>query len=276
MKKEFEFDKVGYWSEVKLEIIEKYAKAYTTILSSPKTHFLKRVYIDAFSGAGKHLSKTSTKEISGSPTIALTVEPPFSEYHFIDMNSAKLDHLKESAQSRENVFFYNGNCNNILIDDIFPGITYRNYKRALCLLDPYGLQLKWEVIENAGKSGVMEIFLNFPVLDINRNVIWKDHERVTDYNLNRMNEFWGDDTWKNIAYTEEQTLFGPELVKTKPSVIVDAFQERLKNVAGFKHVPPPLPMRNSAGNIVYYLFFASCNSTANKIVKSIFQKYDNN
>jgi len=44
-------------------------------------------------------------------------------------------------------------------------------------------------------------------------------------------------------------------------------------VAGFKYVPEPIPMRNSSGAVVYYLFFASHNQTADKIVRDIFKKY---
>ena len=270
MSEEFKFDEIGYWSEIKLEIINDYAKEYMKILS--KQNFLKPIYVDAFSGAGKHLSKVSKKEISGSPQNALAISPPFKEYHFIDMNAAKLDYLKESVEDRDSVFFYNGDCNQVLIEKIFPTITYKDYKRALCLLDPYGLQLDWKVIQQAGKSGVMEIFLNFPVLDMQRNVIWEKYKDVSRYNLNRMNVFWGDESWKNIAYEEEQTLFGDEKVKTKPDIIIKAFQERLKDVAGFKYVPEPMAMRNTKGNIVYYLYFASCNATANKIVEYIFTK----
>ena len=32
------FDEIGIWSEVKLEIIEKYANAYTKILKKNKSH----------------------------------------------------------------------------------------------------------------------------------------------------------------------------------------------------------------------------------------------
>ena len=55
--------------------------------------------------------------------------------------------------------------------------------------------------------------------------------------------------------------------------IVEAFKKRLKDVAGFKHVPSPMPMRNSKGAVVYYLFFASQKDVANNIVKDIFKKY---
>ena len=44
-------------------------------------------------------------------------------------------------------------------------------------------------------------------------------------------------------------------------------------MAGFKHAPEPLPMRNSKGNIVYYLSFASQNTTGGKIVNETFRKY---
>lgn len=40
-------DVIGFWSEVKLEIIRKYLPAYTTILSRQKSSF-KTLYVDAF------------------------------------------------------------------------------------------------------------------------------------------------------------------------------------------------------------------------------------
>jgi len=54
-----------------------------------------------------------------------------------------------------------------------------------------------------------------------------------------------------------------------------AFQKRLKEIAGFGYVPEPMPMRNTRGAIVYYLFFATPNKTGNKIVENIMRKYRN-
>jgi hypothetical protein len=50
---------------------------------------------------------------------------------------------------------------------------------------------------------------------------------------------------------------------------------RLKSVAGFEFVPEPLPMRNSTNAVVYYLFFASHQPVASKIVQDIVKKYKN-
>ena len=63
--------------------------------------------------------------------------------------------------------------------------------------------------------------------------------------------------------------------KTLIKAVVNAFRHRLREVAGFKYVPEPMPMRNSKGAVVYYLFFASPNRTGGKIVTDIFDKYRN-
>lgn len=78
-------DQIGFWSEIKLEIIKKYAGAYTSIMS--KQDWCRGyVYIDAFAGAGKHISRKTGEMVSGSPLNALEVIPPFTEYFFIDLD----------------------------------------------------------------------------------------------------------------------------------------------------------------------------------------------
>lgn len=86
-----------------------------------------------------------------------------------------------------------------------------------------------------------------------------------------MNAFWGDTSWRDTAYSTEGLLFGEE--KTGNEAIAEAFRKRLQKVAGFAYVPPPMPMRNSKGATVYYLYFASQNKTGDKIVTDIFNTY---
>jgi hypothetical protein len=44
----------------------------------------RHVYIDAIAGWGIYISKATGEFVLGSPINALNVDPPFSEYHFID------------------------------------------------------------------------------------------------------------------------------------------------------------------------------------------------
>jgi len=147
--------------------------------------------------------------------------------------------------------------------------------RALCLLDPYGLDLEWNVMRAAGRSKAVDMFLNFPVMDMNRNVIWKDPNKVPSGGIERMTRFWGDESWKQIAYAKspQGNLFAPEMIKQGNETIVAAFRERLKTVAGFKFVSNPLPMRNTKKATVYYLILASPKEVAHKIINDIFARY---
>lgn len=267
------FDEIGYWSELKLDIVREYAAAYSRILNAQKNPSFQHVYIDAFAGLGIHISKTTGKFIQGSPLNALLIDPPFYEYHLIDLDGKKTTHLNELTQDDKRVFVYNGDCNRILLEKVFPQVKWSDYKRGLCLLDPYGLQLNWEVVETAGQMKTIDMFLNFPVMDMNRNVLWHNPEGVAAKNIDRMTAFWGDLSWRDIAYKPVKTLFGDWDQKTGNEEIVTAFCERLMKVAGFNHVPEPLPMRNSKGAVIYYLFFASQKPTAEYIITNIFNKY---
>jgi three-Cys-motif partner protein len=128
----------------------------------------------------------------------------------------------------------------------------------------------------AGKSEAIDMFLNFPVMDMNRNAIWRNADKVPADGIARMNRFWGDESWKSAAYAEhpQGNLFGsPDIIKQDNAAIVAAFQQRLKSVAGFTYVPTPLPMRNSNKAVVYYLFFASQKPVAKRIIEDIFAKH---
>jgi len=159
------------------------------------------------------------------------------------------------------------------LKEVFPRVLFKDYKRGLCLLDPYGLTLNWTVIQEAGSMQSLDIFINFPIYDININVLHHDPERVLPQHITRMNAFWGDESWRDVAYEKSPGLFGAMEQKVSNHRLAEAFRKRLKTVAGFKRVPEPLPMRNSKGSIVYYLFFASQKDTAEEIVTYIFDNF---
>jgi three-Cys-motif partner protein len=206
---------------------------------------------------------------------ALSTVPPFREYHFIELNPARAENLRTLAQGRSNVRIHEGDCNKVLLE-LLPQARYEEYRRALCLLDPYGIDIAWAVVDAAGKMRSVEIFLNFMVMDMNMNVLLNHPEEPLPSQIKRMNTFWGDESWRQAIYAEQGTLFGPnEHVKLSDSnaKIAEAYRNRLKEVAGFRFVPEPLPFLNDQGATIYYLFFASPNETGHNIVVDIFQKY---
>ena len=268
------YSEIGPWTEIKHEIISKYAKAYTTILTKNR---LSCVYIDAFAGEVMYQSRSKRELVPGSTQLALAIQPPFHHYHFIDLSLSRVEALERVAQRRSDVTIYPGDSNQILLTEVFPKVTYEQFRRGLCLLDPYGMHLDWNVVRQAAKQSTIELFINFPIMDINRNVLRRDPTTVDLVQAQRLSRFWGDDSWREGFYapTRQPTLWGetPDRKNVGNAEVVEAYRQRLLNHAGFSHVPDPVPMKNSIGAEVYYLFFAAQKPAAGKIVADIFSKY---
>ena len=155
----FKVDKVGISSELKLEIIEKHGSAYAkTFTRVPR---LKKYYIDGFSCAGVHLSKTTKVETEGSPARALKMFSSFDGFFFIDMNAQKTSHLQSLCEGRSDVHIYTEDANTCLTREVLPKIEYSRYTRALCLLDLYRLHMDCEVMRMAGQSKAVDVFSTF-------------------------------------------------------------------------------------------------------------------
>src|SRR3954454_8835365 len=95
-----QFDEIGVWSEIKLAIVREYAAAYSSILAAQDSPQLHHVYIDAFAGAGLHVSKGTGEFVPGSPLNALAVRPPFRDYYLIDLEGEKVEFLREQIGER--------------------------------------------------------------------------------------------------------------------------------------------------------------------------------
>lgn len=270
-----EFDIIGPWSEVKLDILRQYASPYSTILKAKNFYHL---YIDAYAAGGSHISRTTREVIPGSPLIALETEPPFDEYHFIDADRGRVDQLRRLTADRSNVHVHAGDCNEILLRDVFPRCRWEDRRRALCLLDPYNIDLRWEVIATAGRMKTVEVFVNFMVMDMNMNVLLRDPAKAEPSQVARMDRFWGDGSWRDVAYepNPQGNLFTvSEHIKVDDAneKMSEAYRQRLIDVGGFAYAPEPVRFVNSLGFTIYYLFFASPNHTGSKIVEDIFRKH---
>jgi three-Cys-motif partner protein len=111
------------------------------------------------------------------------------------------------------------------------------------------------------------------IMDANMNVLLRKPDEVSEDQAARLDKTWGDRSWRDIAYEKERGLFEDIEKKVDNKTVAEAFRKRLEDVAGFRYVPAPMPMRNEQGAVVYYLYFASPNKTGARIVTGIFNKY---
>jgi len=266
-----QLDKLRPWSPVKHLIVQKYIRAYSRIIArQPK---LRHVYVDAFAGAGMLRNVQTGAKAAGSPIIALDIKPAFHEYHFIERDESRARMLRQHVGARGTV--YTGDCNDLLLNCALPLCRWREHRRGFWLLDAYGMDYDWRVIAAAGAEKGVEILLNWPIHDINRNAAWRNPSKLDDARLERMRRFWGDDSWRDVAYVKQFGLFGGEPTERKLPYtrIVEAYRDRLKNAVGFPFVPDPLLVRGDERQPLYYLVFASHNSTGEKIARDVFRRH---
>jgi three-Cys-motif partner protein len=148
--------------------------------------------------------------VLGSPLNALLVRPAFREHYLIDLDGDKIDGLREIVGERPDVHLHHGDCNKVRLEEVFPKVHFKDYKRGLCLLDPYKLTLQWKVIQEAGSMRSLDVFLNFPIHDINRTVLFHRPEKVSPANIARMNAYWGDQSWEEVALRQEPRPVWPK------------------------------------------------------------------
>jgi len=266
-------DEIGIWSEIKIAILREYASAFTRILKA-KPWCRGCCYVDAFAGAGIHISKETREMVPGSPLNALHVEPRFDRIVLIDLDAEKVEYLRKLCGHDKRVEIESGDCNEILLEKIIPKLTYSSYWRGLCVLDPYGIHgkmLRWQTIKQLADLRTVDIFINFPLMDINRNTLRKSLASSADDDVVAFNEFCGTEDWKDLMYQAD--LFGELWKIANNRTVAEWFRNKIETVAGFKFVPEPILMRNSKGGPLYFLYFASHQSVPQKIISDIFEKY---
>jgi three-Cys-motif partner protein len=267
-----ELDRLGEWSQLKHEILEKYARAYTTVITA-QPNIGKVIYIDAYAGPGFAVDRESGEQLRGSAVRAMQVAPPFDELHFVEEDESKAKILGSATAADTRVTVHRGDGVSILRGKVLPRCEWADYSRALCLLDPYDLSIPWSLVQDIGRMKSVEIFYNFMIMDANRNALWTDPARIPDDGKRKMELVWGDRTWREACYEPVATLFGDVERKVTNETVAEAFRRRLQTVAGFPYVPTPIAMRNRTRSTVYYVFFATHNKTGAKIVTDIFNQH---
>lgn len=293
----------GPWTEDKLEYVQKYLCAYTTIMVKQNFRF---AYIDAFAGTGYRESKQDGDTESamfpefdfpevigfqqGSVRNALEVKPPFQKYVFIEKSAKKHARLLELKKEFLLKAEFSENSIECVREDANPylrnlcGKTDWHSHRSLVFLDPFGMQVEWETIQAIAHTKAIDLWILFPIGAVNR-LLRRDGE-IHVPNRKKLDLCFGDSDWFEVFYqlAEQISLFNPEeqiafysqeehWQKTSDIFknIERYFIKRLQSVFA-RVVPNPLWLCQSKNVPLYLLCFASENKTACKIAQDILLK----
>ncbi len=286
---------VGPWATEKLECLRKYLQAYTRILGNQQ--FRGYFYIDAFAGPGslklrqeaadpglrllldvaEHAAHDAGEReyISGSPRVALEVEPRFTDYVFVELDKTRIRELEELTrefESRARVHVRRGDCNTYLhaLLQRMEG-QWRSW-RGIVFLDPFGMQVPWRTLAALGATGAVEVFINFPVgMAIQR--LLKRSGEFTPPERKKLDAYFGTTEWFDLLYRRRENLFGEdatEKVRRAGDVLASWYRGRLKEAFGY--VSAAREIKNTRGVPIYYLIFAGPNRTGARIANEILKQ----
>jgi len=225
-----------------------------------KQHWYTLYYIDAFAGRGKQALKScagsgegtqeldsffgdeseraDTEEFLAGSTLrslraSIRVSRPFDQFVFIDVDQASCCELESVIQSEFPEMWGNVKviCNdaNAALDDYISTIDWV-HTRALVFLDPYGLEVDWDLIIRLAKTGACDVWYLFPLGGVIR--MMTKNGQIPDSWRTRLHRVFGTEEWYEEFYrpSEQLSLFGDE-------------QERLSKKASTEHVVDFIRMR---------------------------------
>lgn len=266
----------GDWTKEKLTIIEDYLQFYVNALSKQKVQL---IYIDAFAGSGK-TELQSGETIDGSALISLKYN--FDKYYFIELDEERSICLNEEINTRfhekkDKVKVITGDSNSEL-KKLFRSLTV--YQRGVMFLDPYAMELEWDVLETAKQTNILDIWYLFPLNALTRNLYKKMSMPIAT--KNKVTQILGTNEWEKELYHQsaQLSIFGDEpLERVNFDRLVDFVRQRLIN--SFPYVSPQSRMlKNSNNSPMFILFFMMTNKSGkaiglgSKVVTDIFNKLD--
>lgn len=233
----------GEHTRRKLDVIAKYLSAYVTVMKKQR---FRLFYVDGFAGSGGSQPKADQLDndpaffpvsdvIEGSPLRALSVEPPFDKYIFIEKSEKNAASLNEVCSRFPGRSF-----------DIWPGDANEKLRqfcyqlgkvksdRAVVFLDPFGLSVEWQTICELAATEKVDLWYLVPVDGMSRQI---KNDGSFLPGAQRIDVLWGSKAWRTEAVRKvelPQDLFGgvdERLEKSaKAKQFSDMFREHLRGV----------------------------------------------
>jgi three-Cys-motif partner protein len=257
-------------TQIKLEALEKYLRAYTKALKNlPFTLH----YLDAFAGTGTCEIKVGDKRLTipGSSAIAIECTPPFHKLVFIEKSSRKVKALQrlKDADSTRDVTVIHDDANKAL-----PACLAKlNFcgDRAIVFLDPFGMQVEWQTLRQIASTKFTDLLYLFPLSGLYRQAT-RSAAKIHPVKEAALRRIFGTMEWRTAFYEAppQQDFFEQASdVRTKSVTgMLDWVKQRLGTI--FPAVADPMVLYQvrkdgKRGPPNFALFFAISNPSQKAI-----------
>ena len=279
----------GSWSETKLDCVERYAQSYLQVMQKQQWYTL--YYIDAFAGRGRQVLKLRSDSTTGIPEVESffgdEAERADTEEFLVGSAIRALRASTSSIRSFDRFIFIDADkpsCGELetIVESDFPEIRdtvdvlcsdantgLENYiskmdwtrTRALVFLDPYGLEVGWDLIERLAETGACDVWYLFPLNGVTR-MMTKDGQMPDSWRM-RLDRVFGTAEWYKEFYQpkQQQSLFGDEQARffkdASTQQVTDYVRKRL--LTAFSAVSNPGILKNGKGVPLFALLLGVSN-----------------
>lgn len=263
----------GKWTFEKLDILESYLDAYTTVLK--KSPF-KLIYIDAFAGTGYiNLIKGNRDAnyfIAGSASRAIKIgEKPFDKLIFIEKNNNRFNDLQNLRENHTNrkIIVKKSDANSYLQS---LRMDWKRW-RGVLFLDPFATEVEWSTIQKIAGFSALDIWLLFPVSAISRILPRSRKPDGIDLSwVHRLNKIFGNESWRNLYQQNPQgDMFdSPGHFRTSGvDGLLSIYKENLNGLFGERFMPKSRTLRTSNGAPLFEFIFCAGHPKGAQIAKKI-------
>jgi three-Cys-motif partner protein len=259
-------------TDLKLEIVEGYLRAFTTALSGKWPQLW---YIDAFAGTGSRTQRTAARDgdlfdepVServeqrrGSARIALDVTPPFSRLIFMESNPRHCEALRllKASHTTREIDIVEGDANKAIQNEI----DWDGWKnvRAVMFLDPYGMDVEWDTLKAIANTHAIDVWYLFSLSGLYRQAA-KNSRSIDEHKRMAITKMLGTEDWEKELYSPSaQSEMFEDAASLKRAANVKGLERyvrgRLKTI--FAEVLEPLALPVDRGPQMFSLFFAISN-----------------
>ena len=263
----------GFWTEVKLDTLERYLASFTVASKRAPT----RLYMDLFAGHVDNVRRDDpSRHFSGSTVRALQTQPPFERLVFFEL-PAEAHRLRQELRTcfpgDRRYRVVEGDCNQTVYG-VLEDLKRRNldWSATFVLIDPSGLDVKWSTLRSIAsfKSGraktKAEMWILVPHTTIARLAGFDASKGLTEDTSASATSLFGTSDWRLIYNRRVNgTLTPPEA----RDLYVDLFRCRLQRSLGYRRTLT-IEMGNVSGAPVYTMVFASDSDAGVRIMSHVY------
>lgn len=263
----------GQWTVEKLDILERYLDAYTTVLKNTPFNL---IYIDAFAGTG-YINPTKDDTdvntfIAGSAARAIKIgDKSFDKFIFIEENFNRYNDLQKLQQNHQDrgIIVENSDANSYLQN---LRMDWRRW-RGVLFLDPFATEVEWSTIQTIAGFNALDIWLLFPVSAVSR--ILPRSRKPDDIDLrwvDCLNRIFGNESWRNLYQKNLQGDMFDSPGHFRDSGVdglSSVYKENLNELFGERYMPKSRTLKTSNGAPLFEFIFCAGHPNGAKIAKDI-------